>query len=174
MERREPAHFARDSGPDGVESVERAEPAVALGPLTELFGFMLRLAQLQVFGVFFSEFGERGIRPGQISILIAIGANPGVRQGALANALSIKRSNMAKIVRLLEKERLIARRVPASDRRSVELRLTSAGQAFVEAALPDIRVNDRVATAMLSGSERKALMGILHKLTGIGDAGAHA
>jgi DNA-binding MarR family transcriptional regulator len=127
---------------------------------------MLRLAQLRIFEVFFAEFGERGIRPGQISILTAIGANPGVRQGALARALSIKRSNMAKIVALLESEGLIRRRVPQSDRRSVELHLTTTGQGLVDRALPDIRVNDRAATAMLTERERATLMRLLHKIAG--------
>ncbi len=169
MDRREPAaHFANEPGLERSGPADAAEPAVAFGPLTELAGFMLRLAQLQVFEAFFAEFDARGIRPGQISILIAIGENPGVRQGALANALSIKRSNMAKIVRLLVSNGLIRRRVPASDRRAVELHLTQAGRALVERALPDIRANDRLATAVLSSGERKALMRILRKLAGTG------
>ena len=174
MERREElSSLAPDLSSDGA-AASAGEPAVDFGPLTELAGFMLRLAQLQVFEAFYAEFGERGIRPGQISILIAIKENPGVRQGALAKALSIKRSNMAKIVRLLASDGLIRRRVPASDRRSVELSLTPAGRALVERALPDIQVNDRVATAVLNGSERKTLMRLLCKLTGIDVSEARA
>jgi DNA-binding MarR family transcriptional regulator len=150
------------------------EPEVDFGPLTELAGFMLRLAQLRVFEAFYAEFGRRGIRPGQIGILVAIRENPGIRQGALARALSIKRSNMAKTVRLLEGNGLIRRRVPTSDRRAVELTLTQAGRAFVNGALPEIRANDRAATTMLSRSEVEALIGILCKLTGTGLSQARA
>jgi DNA-binding MarR family transcriptional regulator len=168
MERRAPTMNGVDAtSPERPEFADGAEPALALAPLTELAGFMLRLAQLRAFEAFFAEFGRRGIRPGQISILTAIGANPGVRQGALAKALSIKRSNMAKIVGLLESEGLIRRRVPRSDRRSVELYLSAAGQDFVDGALPDIHVNDREATAMLTERERTTLMRLLHKMTGM-------
>ena len=145
MERREPAMLVAGGPSPRLGFGDGAEPGLALAPSTELAGFMLRLAQLRAFEAFFAEFGGRGIRPGQISILTAIGANPGVRQGALARALSIKRSNMAKIVGLLESEDLIRRRVPRSDRRSVELYLTAAGQDLVDRALPDIHVNDRAA-----------------------------
>jgi len=155
------ASFPSDAGLTAGE-----EPGVAFGPLTELAGFMLRLAQVQVFEAFFAEFGHRDIRPGQIAILIAIGENDGVRQGALARALRIKRSNMAKIVQLLVSDGLIRRRVPASDRRAVQLSLTPVGRAVVERTLPDLHVKDRVATAALSGSERRTLMRILRKLTG--------
>ncbi len=76
------------------------------GPLAGLAGFMLRLAQVRVFESFFRDFGAREITPGQVGILVSVGLNPGVRQGVLAEALRIKRSNMAKIVRLLEERGL--------------------------------------------------------------------
>ncbi len=151
-----------------------AEPPVDFGPLAEVAGFMLRLAQLQVFEAFFADFAGRDIRPGQIGILIAIGENPGIRQGALARALRIKRSNMAKIVRLLVSEGLIRRSVPSNDRRSVELSLTPAARTFVARALPDIHASDQRATANLTGSERAALMRLLRKMTGAQPAEAEA
>ena len=165
MERREElSSLSADLSSDGIAA--GGALSVDFGALTELAGFMLRLAQLRVFEAFYAEFAGRGITPGQIGILVAIRENPGIRQGTLARALSIKRSNMAKIVRLLASDGLIRRRVPASDRRSVELSLTSAGRALVERALPDIHMNDRAATAMLSGSERRTLMRLLRKVTG--------
>jgi len=167
---------------DPIETVETisddagpaAEAAIDFGPLKENVGFMLRLAQLQVFEAFFAAFRSRDIRPGQMGILIAIQENDSVRQGALANALRIKRSNMAKIVRLLESDGLIRRRVPVSDRRAVELSLTSLGRSVLNRALPDIWENDRVATAALSARERATLMRLLHKMTGAPAAEASA
>ncbi len=141
-------------------------PRVAFGPLSDLSGFMLRLTQLQVFELFFAAFDPRQVRPGQIGILIAIGSNPGIRQGVLADALHIKWSNMAKIVRLLEGDGLIERRVPASDRRAVELRLTRAGRTFVRRILPAIKANDRAATRALTTRERETLMRLLRKMAG--------
>jgi DNA-binding MarR family transcriptional regulator len=150
------------------EEIALSQPAtpeaVAFGPLTGLAGFMLRLAQLQLFESFYRDFGERGITPGQTGILVAIGENPGVRQGVLADALNIKWSNMAKIVRLFEGEGLIERRVPARDRRAVELRLTEKGRATIAETVPQLTISDRAATAALTARERDTLLKLLAKL----------
>jgi DNA-binding MarR family transcriptional regulator len=154
-----------DAGPGAAGSAEAA-PQVAFGPLSDLAGFMLRLTQVQVYEAFFAAFDARDVRPGRIGILVAVAHNPGIRQGVLADALHIKWSNMAKTVRLLESDGLIERRVPASDRRAVELRLTRTGRNLVRRVLPAIQANDRAATAVLSESEREMLMRLLHKLAG--------
>ena len=150
------------------ETIAADPPAMAgevdFGPLTGLAGFMLRLAQLHLFESFFHDFGARGITPGQISILIAVSRNPGVRQGVLADALRIKWSNMAKIVRLLEGQGLIERQVPASDRRAVELHLTEKGRIAVDETVPQLAVSDSAATTALSARERDTLLRLLAKL----------
>ena len=138
--------------------------AVDFGPLTGLAGFMLRLAQLQLFESFFRDFGAQGITPGQIGILVAIERNPGVRQGVLADALHIKWSNMAKIVRLFESQGLVERRVPESDRRAVELHLTEKGRIAVDETVPQLTVSDRGATTALTARERDTLLRLLAKL----------
>ena len=125
---------------------------------------MLRLAQLRLFESFFRDFGARGITPGQIGILVAIGRNPGVRQGVLADALRIKWSNMAKIIRLLEDRGLVERRVPASDRRAVELHLTEKGRIAADETVPQLTVSDNAATTALTARERDTLLRLLAKL----------
>ncbi len=150
------------------EKIALAPPAtpdeVEFGPLAGLAGFMLRLAQVQLFESFFRDFGVRGVTPGQIGVLVAVGGNPGVRQGVLADALRIKWSNMAKIIRLLEDRGLIERRVPANDRRAVELHLTDNGRVAVDATVPQLTVSDRAATAALTARERDTLLRLLAKL----------
>ena len=85
---------------------------VELGPLKGFAGFMLRIAQIRFYEAYFDEFEDEGITPGAIGILAAIMLNPGVRQGVLADALRIKRSNMAKIVRSLDRQGLIETLTP--------------------------------------------------------------
>jgi len=145
-----------------IETVNAAD--VEFGALAGLAGFMLRLAQLQLFEAFFRDFGARRITPGQIGILVAVGRNPAVRQGVLADALRIKWSNMAKIIRALEQDGLIERRVPKSDRRAVELHLTAKGEALVGNIAPQLTVSDRAATTALTASERATLLRLLAKL----------
>ena len=150
------------------EQIAVSPPAAAgdveFGPLAGLAGFMLRLAQLQLFESFFRDFGAQGITPGQVGILVAIGRNPGVRQGVLADALHIKWSNMAKIIRLFEDQGLVERRVSESDRRAVELRLTEKGRVAVDETVPHLMVSDTAATTALSARERDTLLRLLAKL----------
>jgi DNA-binding MarR family transcriptional regulator len=138
---------------------------VRFGPLMGLAGFMLRLAQLQIFASFFRDFGDEGRTPGGIGILIALANNPGIRQGVLADALRIKWSNMAKIVRHLERSGLLERKVPADDRRAVELWLTDEGADLVRTSVPQLVASDTAATANLTARERETLLKLLAKLT---------
>ena len=152
---------APERAPAGSDDGKRE---VGFGPLSELAGFMLRLAQLRLFESFFRDLSEEQTSPGQIGILVALDGNPGVRQGVLAEALHIKRSNMAKIIRLLERAGLIRREVPDDDRRAIELYLTDKGSAFVVDATPKVIASDHAATTALSARERATLLRLLAKL----------
>lgn len=139
--------------------------AVRYGGLSDSLGFLLRLAQLQSFADFFRTFEGQEVRPGEISVLMVLYENPGIRQGLLARALSIKRAHMTKMVRQMEVDGLITRRVPADDKRAMELRLTAAGKARVKALMPafadhesrDARCLDRAEAAELKRLLRKML-----------------
>jgi DNA-binding MarR family transcriptional regulator len=155
---------------DGGADV-REGAAVDFGPLAGFAGFMLRLVQVQIYEAFFRDFRGQEITPGQIGILIAIGRNPGIAQGVLAEALRIKRSNMAKVMRVLEREGTIERRVRANDQRVVELRLTRTGRTLVERMVPELVVSDRGATAMLSERERATLLSLLARIAGYKEPG---
>lgn len=150
------------------EKIAMTAPAapgdVDFGPLAGLAGFMLRLAQVHLFESFFRDFGAQGITPGQMGILVAVGRNPGVRQGVLADALHIKWSNMAKIIRLFESQGLVERQVPANDRRAVELHLTEKGRIAVDETVPQLTVSDNAATTALTARERDTLLRLLAKL----------
>jgi DNA-binding MarR family transcriptional regulator len=154
-----------------VDVREREEvPAIELGVLTGLAGFMLRLAQLQVFEAFYRDLTAEAATPGQIGILVAIQANPGIRQGVLADALRIKWSNMAKIIRLFERQELIERMVSATDRRTVELRIALGGRALLQRLLPKVMMSDAAALAPLNEREQATLLRLLAKLTHAAEA----
>jgi len=138
-----------------------------------LIGFALCLAQLQTNEHFFAVFKADSIRPGELSVLAAIGNNPGIRQGALARALKIKWPSMAKIVRAFVDKGMVVRQVPEDDRRAVELRLSAKGQEFVARQLPKLAAVDQLLTGRLSSQEQDQLLRLLHKLLGPPSA-AHA
>lgn len=116
-----------------ARDIAREAEDVRLGPLSESLGFLLRLSQLVSFKDFFADLEDFDMRPGEATVLMLIGENPGVRQGVLAKRLMIKRAHMTKMIRTMEDTGLVTRTVPEDDKRSVELWLTKRGEARVEA-----------------------------------------
>lgn len=145
----------------------RTAAEVELGPLSDSLGFMLRLAQLRAFEDFFSEHGPRGLKPGEFSILWVIYRNPGIRQSVLGQRLMIKRAHMTKLIRAFEDVGLVSRTVPDSDRRAVELTLTSKGTADVKTAGEAFFAYEATTGAPLSTLERGQLLALLQKYVGL-------
>ncbi|MCB1334083.1 MAG: MarR family transcriptional regulator [Roseivivax sp.] len=144
--------------------VEQADSdTIRYGGLTGSLGFLLRLSQLASFRDFYDELGPLGIRPGEISVLTVIGLNPGIRQGVLARHLMIKRAHMTKVVRALDDAGLIARRVPADDKRAVELSLTAKGQARMREVHAPFAAHEKASTGPLTAREEAELKRLLRK-----------
>ena len=150
---------------------EMAEPQaaddLAFEALAGSLGLLLRLAQLTSFRDFFDDLGPLGVRPGEASVLMLIGSNPGVRQGVLAKRLMVKRAHMAKMMAAMERAGLVARRVPADDRRAVELRLTPKGAAEVARIRAPFLAHEARATGPLTAREAETLRRLLRKYLGI-------
>ncbi|MFD1343363.1 MarR family winged helix-turn-helix transcriptional regulator [Litorisediminicola beolgyonensis] len=137
---------------------------LSFGVLDGSLGFLLRLAQLQNFETYFDVMGETGLRPGEATVLVVVGANPGVRQGHLCRTLRIKRAHMAKMLKAMESDGLIDRRVPPEDRRAAEVRLTQAGEARVAEFSDALREVERRAFEPLDAREGATLIRLLTKL----------
>ncbi len=101
--------------------------AVDHGPLDRRLGYLLRRAQIAVFRDFFAAFADHDIRPGQYSILTVIETNPGLKQGAVGEALGIKRANFVAMIDELQTRGLVRRDPSPADRRSYALNLTAEG-----------------------------------------------
>ena len=148
-----------------VEAV--AEDDICLGPLANSLGFLLRMAQIEVFERFHADLGGLGLRPGEFSVLWLLGRHPGVRQGLLAERLRIKRAHMAKLVRGLEERGLVSRSKPERDRRAQELRLTPEGRRFVDAHEARVLGYLSPAETPLTAAEHATLVRLLGRFTGI-------
>lgn len=109
---------------------------VDLGDLSDSIGFLMRLAQVRLFGQFFETFEGTDVRPGEITVLWVIDLNAKVRQGTLAQTLNIKAAHMTKLVQRMVRDGLVRRDVPPQDRRSVHLELTAKGKAYLESHRP--------------------------------------
>lgn len=139
------------------------DDALAFGPLADSLGFLLRLSQLRSFAQFYSDFESAGMRPGEWSVLLMLAENPGVRQGVLAKALRIKRAHMTKMVHGMEAEGLVRRTVPEGDKRSVELWLTEAGTARVDALRPSFEIHEGASPVPLSDADADQLKTLLRR-----------
>lgn len=145
-----------------VEQEQRDQEPLLAG-LTDSLGFLLRMAQLRVFGSFFETLGQFNLKPGEFSVLVVIGQNAGVRQGLLANALRIKPAHMTKMVRNFETRGLVTRTVPEDDRRAVELCLSDEGDRYVTELAPNFYEFDRAQQDPLTKEEMETLRRLLRK-----------
>lgn len=149
-----------------LQDEDAPDETLSFGRLEQAAGFVLRIAQLTAFDRFFGIFPEEDLRISEYSVLVGIAENPGVRQGVLADWLKIKWSNMTKLVRTLEERGLIGRRVPKTDRRSVELFVTEEGYRLIDKYAEVMDRSDRQAFDMLSDREHAQLLELLRKVAG--------
>ena len=91
-------------------------------------GFNLRMLDLRMMKAFSEQIAETGLTPAAATVVLVVESNPGIPLGKLADALLVKRPNMTKLVKRLEARSLVRRRSDASDKRSISLVLTPAGQ----------------------------------------------
>lgn len=158
-----PEHDAAGPGAEGA-AFDRA--SISLGAMERQAGFILRIAQLAAFERFFDLLGPSAVKISEITVLIAIAENPGIRQGEIADVLKIKWPNMTKLVRMLESRGLVERHIPQHDRRSVVLRLTAAGRKAIDESGDAMMRADRAALSMLDDDEHAQLMALSRKVAG--------
>lgn len=134
-----------------------------LGPLPNLLGYRLRLAQQAVFRDFAATVSD--LPPGRVGILLLIEANPQVTQSRLAQAVRLDRSTLVGVLHALEAQGLVERRRGA-DRRTNGLLLTPSGRVLVAGLKRRIRAHERRVAARLTVEERGQLLMLLAKLAG--------
>ena len=142
------------------------EEQVNIGELHGSLGFLLRMAQIKVFKMFFARLSRVQLKPGEFTVLWVIGLNPELKQGTVARYLSIKPAHMTKLVARLVALGYVERRIPEDDRRAVHLSLTKSGHRFVDSnreAFLEVMNHER---EVLSDTEFAELMRLLHKIVG--------
>lgn len=141
-----------------------AAPAVDLGPLPGLVGYVLRRVQLQVFQDFIERMADLDIRPAQFSVLSVIAANPGLKQTHIGTALGIKQANLVATIDELERRGLAKRIVTATDRRSYALHLTEAGERLLEQLNDRVAEHERRITARIGAAGKRRLLDLLARM----------
>ena len=136
---------------------------VHLGPLRNFIAFHLRLAQDASFRSFAQNAGRRRWGPGNFAAMMVIRKNPGITQVALGRAISRDKSTVTPLIQKLQRRGLVTRRRSASDRRSITLELTRAGEATLRDLLVHARAHNRRLDAIL-GKQKAAFLEQLRKI----------
>ena len=138
---------------------------VSLGPLQDMLGFHLRLAQEASFSGFARRTGDSGLKPGHFAALLVIRENPGLSQTALGAAVGRDKSTLTPKLTELERRGLIRRDRAAADRRSYALRLTTEGEEALAALQRHAAAHDAALDRLVGAENRQAFLDTLRRLT---------
>ena len=154
------AHPPPPSGDGGDDSL-------SYGVLPGLVGYHLRRAQVGLFRRFAHEVtAAEGVTPGVFGLMQVIGANPGLSQSRLADAMEVDRSAVVRVLDQMERRGLIERAAAEDDRRRYCLRLTGAGEAALRRMESAVAEHEERFLAPLSPRERATLVSLLMRLQG--------
>jgi len=155
-----------DGGKTGLDH-RNGEKPLSLGVLDGHLGYFLRRVQVWVFQDFIRTLDSIDLRPAQYSVLIVIGANPGLSQAELADKLAIERARLVHMLDHLQKRGLIERLPSPTDRRTHALELTREGQKTLKRARALAAKHEaRLAEKLGSDAHRELL-----RMLGTFDAG---
>ena len=124
---------------------------------------------------FYDQFlAGSGLRGTQYSILARLHRRGPMSINALAAALVMDRTTLARNILPLQRDGLVAIRPDRTDRRSKEVHLTKAGAARFRAAAKDWREAQARFEAAFGGKRAKALRALLHEVATSKEIGAAA
>ena len=105
------------------------------------------------------------VTPEQWTLLAAIYFTPGVTQAEAALKIRKDRTNVTRILDVLEKNGLVKRADHPQDRRSYRLFLTDAGKTIAERIFPVIEETNRTLCEDLGPDQLDLLSGILDRIS---------
>ncbi len=137
-------------------------------PLKQLYGrpgFMLRRAHQIAVSVFLEQTSDLRITTTQYGILFLLRHLPDIDQITVAKLLGLDRSTTAMVVKKLETDGLIGRRVGTGDRRRRALELTPAGVAMLKQLKGPAATARTRLLSVLAPAERTVFLRLLDKFT---------
>ena len=161
--KRDSVRMAKARGPR-PGSIERVE-GLNYGDLDEHLGYVLRRAQLGGFQAFHEATEGADITPARYTAMVIVGANPGLTQTRLGQALGTARSGAMMVADWMEARGLAERRSNPDDARAWGLHLTPKGEAELARLRERVRANDARFAARLEPAERETLKRLLAKLS---------
>lgn len=133
------------------------EELAALGDAFDLFTRRYKLAE--------ALGPEKPLNELDKQVLFYVAKHPGCGPTDAARLLGVANTTVSSATDRLVKRDLLERQRPEADRRAVALRLTSSGQARVDALLAKYRELHRHMLDPLTVEERRQLIAMLAKIT---------
>jgi DNA-binding MarR family transcriptional regulator len=146
------------------KSFKPFDPALDFGVLPQLTGFGLRRAQLSDFSRFAKSVGDKTVTQLRFSMLALIGANPGLQQAQLAQALGLSRPMATVTIDYWEERACVERRSHPRDRRSNGIHISPQGREVLSELQRRVLAHDRNLTERLTNGEVKELRRLLAKI----------
>ena len=134
---------------------------IGLDALVGHAGYAVRRFQLWIFQDFVKTLATVDIRPTQYSVMTVIGANPGLRQMAVAKRLGIERARLVHLLDSLEERGFVSRIPSATDRRSHALHLTGRGKTALAQFKRLAAEHERHVADKIGKENREQLLQIL-------------
>ena len=147
----------------GLPELPGRSSGTRLGVLEDYIGFHLRIAQDASFRVFARHAGVHDLKPGRFAAMSVIHNNPGITQGELSRLIERDKSSVTPLVQELERRGLVARVQSDTDRRSVRLNLTPAGETMLRRLLVHAMDHDRKLDAIV-GDQKPEFLRLLRKI----------
>lgn len=134
--------------------------------LTGSLGFLVGRANAAMRAGFNRAIAGAGIAATteQWGVLNIVRASPGIIQSEIAERSMKDRTNVTRMLDLLEKNGHIERRADADDRRSYRIYITSSGEALLERLAPIADAVNMKAAKGLTAGERRLLGELLEKI----------
>ena len=139
-------------------------PAIDLGALKSVIGFRLRRIQNHLARNLASHPDFAGRKPGQLSALAIIAANPGLSQVALGDACGFDKAITVMVVDELERSGWARRERAVADRRRNLLFVTPSGEEQLTRWTALALENEAPVKAALSTAELALLSDLLDRI----------
>jgi DNA-binding MarR family transcriptional regulator len=152
--------------PVAPQPAEASPAELDMGILADDVGFQVHITRRAIWNALRRTRQDAAPRKpsGYFATLILIGANPGISQTQIAEALVIDLPNVALILRRMTEAGLVEREQDPIDRRRLRLRLTAEGEAQLQSALEFNDSQRRLFAEALTAEESRQLVTLLRKL----------
>ena len=150
-----------------VEAPVRADGVLDFGPLRDVLGFHITLANIATVAVFERHVGQPfGLRKAEFSLLMLLLANGATPAKHLARTLRLSSPNLTMLIDRMQAKRWLRRERNPADRRSQLIVLSAEGLALARRAQATAKTMEHSLERRLSRAERAMLIELLAKVAG--------